>query len=228
MLDQKIYSDSIFSKKFITWLFLCIEVLFIFHVVNVLLGMPSWNIDRLIHMGHEGNLPTWFSSALWAIAAVFAYQCKLFSRTNYEKRIWMLLAILLLILSIDEVAMIHEFLFGSFLGTRLKEIINPKLVTSWSIVAMPFIIIGMIWMGILLKNCLKGSLKAKILLISGTATLFVSACLLELLQPFLENLSSRGYFELEILFEETGEMIGAVLIISGLLVHGQVLYDRQK
>jgi len=228
MLNEKLYSDVENSKRLVKFLLGCIGILLVCHLTNLILGKPSYNIDRLFHMGHEGNLPTWFSSILWAIAAILAYQCRCFTRIAYERKVWLFVAIILMLLSVDEVAMIHEHLFGNFLGNRLKTIVSRKWIRSWVVVAMPFLVIGTIWIGILLKKCLRGSHKAARLFMLGVGTLFISVVFLEFLQPqhFDASVITSPLFELEMLMEETGEMIGVLFFIAGLLLHGRILYER--
>lgn len=228
MLTESLYSDPKKAKKIVLFLAACVGILFICHLINLALGKPSYNIDRLFHMGHEGNLPAWFSSILWAIAAVLAYQCACFTRVTYEKKVWLLVAVLLLLLSADEVAMIHENLFGGFLGKHLKTMVNPHWIRSWVVVAAPFLIMGTLWIGMLLRKCLRGSPKATYCFILGVGLLFISVVVLEYLQPqrFSGHTHTSLLFELEMFFEEAGEMISVLLFIYGLLLHGQILHSK--
>jgi len=202
-------------------LILCMVFLIAGHLINLFLGKPSYTFDRLFHLDHESNLPTWFSSVLWAIAAISAYYCSQLAEIKFEKRIWGAMALVLLVLSISEVAMLHEQIFGIIIGERMQKVTGVKeWLVRWPIMASPVILFVIIWFAIKLKKCLTGSRRCALFLAAGTVVLIASACVLEVLP------NKGQFFEFEVFFEETGEMIGALLIISGLLAHRKVLEDR--
>ena len=94
---------------------------------------------RLLWVDQEGNLPTWFSSAILLLGAILAIIIARSTRGEGRPHVgWHLLAGLLLMLAIDEVAGIHEILaryarradgFGFF----------PEngLTFGWVLLAMP-------------------------------------------------------------------------------------------
>src|SRR3989338_1597201 len=116
--NQSLSSESIFPtrlvfkpQKLIRWLFCFSGLLVICHLINVAMGFPSWQLERLFGLELESNIPTWFSSVLWLITAVAAYQCFQVSEVKRNKTAWGVIAAGFLVLSIDEVAQIHESFF---------------------------------------------------------------------------------------------------------------------
>jgi len=128
------------SARLTKTLLTCIFLIFTFHIINILLGKPSYNFDRLVHLDHEGNLPTWFSSALWAIGAMVAYSCSILAEVKFEKRMWFTFGLLLLILSIDEVAMLHEHVFGMMIGKVIRQFTGSAPWLKWPVIASPVIL----------------------------------------------------------------------------------------
>lgn len=213
------------SKKLIRTLIFCIGFVIFCHLLDVFLGKPSWNFDRLVHMDHEANLPTWFSSMLWAIAAVVAYQCSQLAQVKFEKRLWAVMAFILLILSIDEVAMMHEHIFGSMIGGVIRQYAGHSDWIKWPIIASPFILIVVVWFGYGLRRCLGGSKRCAAYFIAGIIVLIAAACVAETAHYYIDE-SSLRLLEFEVVIEEAGEMIATFLMICGLLAHRDVLREK--
>jgi len=102
-------------KNFVQILCVIAGSLVIANLVCAYFEHPIWNIHRLINLGAESNFTTWFSSLLLAVGAYFAYECStLIPKGTIEKKWWQLTAWGVLLLSCDEVAMIHEH-FGDLI-----------------------------------------------------------------------------------------------------------------
>jgi hypothetical protein len=95
---------------------------------NRLLGLL-----KLFNVGAESSIPTWFSTLLLlfcsALLGVIAVEHAL--RTDRNPRPWWSLAALFLVLSVDEVAMIHEVVGGKVFGDMIRRWIDRDW-TSWS------------------------------------------------------------------------------------------------
>src|SRR5437667_5087891 len=52
---------------------------------------PSWQLERLLNLDGEGNLPTWFSGVLLFSAALAALGCRRLTR-GPERMIWAVLS----------------------------------------------------------------------------------------------------------------------------------------
>jgi len=80
------------------------------YLINAMMGQPIDRITALIHLGKESNLPTWYSSLLWAFASYCVFQCSVILKNKdaREARFWLYTSCIFLFLSCDEVAKIHE------------------------------------------------------------------------------------------------------------------------
>jgi hypothetical protein len=88
-------------------------------------GMVPWEFLReMFDLGGEGNVPTWFASVLWLLAAAAAIVCYLADRrlspSGASAAIWLVMSLALLYASVDEVATIHEEV-GSFLKEEVRK-----------------------------------------------------------------------------------------------------------
>lgn len=219
-------------RQLIRWLFRIAGILIICHLLNRVAGTPSWQLERLFELGLEANIPTWFSSVLWAIAAVAAFGCSQLVILKSDKNLWSLIALGLLTLSIDEVAQIHENIFRIinlfFPKAIQQQIISNFRATAWPIIASPFLVAVIIWLVVTLRRLLKGSSQAGLLLSLGFFTVVFGGWGLEITTNFLNHGVLEWVWSIENIFEESLEMIGAIVIISGLFAHQHVLADKLR
>ena len=201
------------SNKLIKLLFVTTFALVLANIANELLGRPSWQINQLVNLSYEANIPTWFSSMLLAIAAFFGYKCSTFKNiTLSEKRTWQLLALGLLGMSCDETATIHERLGDTLNKHFLKiEFISKG---AWVFIFGPLILVLFLLFALRLKQYLQNSKKAKKLLLIGALTYISGAFILE---TILACSSAKWMWQFEPIFEESFEMFGAILFIKGLM-----------
>ncbi len=227
-LSTPSYSLVFNPKSLIRWLFRISGILVICHLINVVTGAPSWNLERLFHLEFEGNIPTWFSSILWFIASIAAYQCSQYGQGNQNKTAWIMIAAGFLVFSIDEVAQIHEVIFAIINKYFYPDAIKNKIIesfkaTNWSIIAAPFLILVVIWLFLTLRKLLIGSPRAARLLALGFFIAIFGAFVLETTTNFLNHGSLEWVWVIEATLEEWFEMIGAILIIAGLFAHHRFL-----
>lgn len=73
-------------------------------------GKAVLSIDRVIDVNFEGNLPTWYSSALLLLAALLLMACGQTEkkRGSPHVRYWTILAAIFVFLSADETAQFHD------------------------------------------------------------------------------------------------------------------------
>lgn len=221
------------TRTLIRWLFRITGLLVIAHLLNVVTGAPSWNVERLFHLELEANIPTWFSSVLWLIASLAGYQCSKFSETGQNKTAWQIIAVGFLVFSIDEIAQIHEVIFSLINKYFYPEAIKNKIIetfkaTNWSVIAAPFLIVILIWLFVTLKRLLFGSPRAARLLALGFFIAIFGAFILETTTNFLNHDSLQWVWVIEATLEESLEMVGAITIITGLFEHQRVLAGNQS
>lgn len=89
--------------------------LLVLHVIWNYLSIYVWPDNRIIRdiafrlgVDNEASLPTWFAQFLALVSAGLAYFLARNAKSRPEKKTWWAVAIVLLLISIDEVAAIHE------------------------------------------------------------------------------------------------------------------------
>ena len=153
-----------------------------------------WLVRQLFDLDEENNLPTWFSSFLLLNNALLLFVRAQFSKNdNYYAWLW--LAIGFLVLSIDEVAGLHESL-------------NTAIDTNWAIPGGILVILtGLAFIPFLL------SLPRRIaLLFICSGLIYVSGAIgVELLSEDMDEESMAYGFATAL--EEGMEMLGAYLFL---------------
>ena len=154
-----------------------------------------WLIRQLFDLDEENNLPTWFSSFLLLNNALVLY---LSAQTRAEsgRYHWILLAAGFLILSVDEVAGVHES-------------VNTAIDINWAIPGgILVILIGLAFVPFLL------SLPRRVaVLFASSGLLYVSGAIgVELLSEDMDEKSLAYGFATAV--EEGLEMLGALMFLA--------------
>ena len=200
------------------------------YAVHVALGEPSWEIDRAFNLDGEGNLPTWFSSLLSTFGALAAYACSQAAASPRERRVWQLLAGALLFMSCDETAQLHEHVAKELL---LAGVCWPGLsrndIWLWPLTLGPFVLLGFGWLAAGLHRALRGSRSARRRILGGLALFFLGSVGVELTNILIHGDTPLHVWPtLEVIAEESLEMAGLIMLLSGLLLHLQVLQDQMR
>lgn len=153
-----------------------------------------WLLLQLFDLDEENNLPTWFSSFVLLNIAFFVYVSSL--QPNLEKRMhWRFIALGFFLLSIDEVAGLHETF-------------NSSIEMNWAIPgAILVLFLAAAFVPFLLS--LPGKLAMLFILAGG---LFVSGAIIT--ELFSEDMDSDSWaYAMAVALEEGLEMSGALLFL---------------
>ncbi len=202
------------NTKLLKSLTIITSIIVMLNIIDELIGHPSWQIERLIGVGHEGNFPTWFSSMLLAIAAYFAYKCSVLAKEG--RRIWKLLGLGLLFMSCDETAQIHEHI-GNTLHKYFFNNIEAIKHSSWVIILGPVVLLAVLIFSFKMKKYLKGSKQTAKFLLLGAFIYIFGAFILEATINLLNHENLEWLWKIENILEESCEMFGVILIIKGLI-----------
>lgn len=194
-------------------------MLIVLNVINDIIGQPSHHITRLIDVDLESNITTWFSSLIWILAAYMAYKCyRLSTAVGLNNEIWILFCFLFLIISCDEVAMIHENL-GRFLNIHFFKLeLNTVIIIFLPILA-PFMIFFIFLIG---KELKKSKIAARLILL-GFSLFLIGSIGIEQRNNFEFFIERPLLIRIGSMFEEGLEMLGGIVIIMGLKAHRRFL-----
>lgn len=157
---------------------------------------PLWNLDA------EANIPVWWSAALLLTASALAAALAWADEHRSRAPLWLLAATVLLFLSIDEVAGLHE---------RLGDAITADNgnIRQWVLVLGPILLVVVA----VLARLLGALSRRERILAGGAVALYVLALAVEALSIWDDG--AREYVGVAI--EENSEMLASALAVTVLL-----------
>lgn len=170
----------------------------------------------------EGNIPTWYSIVLLAAAGGLALLIGVLRRRQAQSRWgwWIASGILLLLLSLDESASIHEQAFEPM--QRLFGVLSGPFAFAWVIAGLAAVVVVLLVFArfyLSLPNDTKLGIGIGGLVYLGGA--LGVEMLAGALVPYLVPIGQGTSFAMNVLsgIEELLEMTGVVLVIRAFLVH---------
>lgn len=213
--------DDSANKHLVNSLFITVGFIIFLNIINALFNKPSWQMDRFINVDGEANFSAWFSGMILAIASFFAYQCSLAAdKDKGGPMMFQLLALGLLGMSCDEVAMIHENM-GLFVNKHFVKL--EGLRSEWVALLAPVVLFIIIVFSVKMRKYLSSSNKAKKFLIIGAFIYIFGSTGLETLLNFPKQEILEKFLKVEFIVEEFCEMTGVILVIKGLIEHHRFL-----
>jgi hypothetical protein len=178
---------------------IAIEVLLVIgHVID------DYALDgRVLLVTTESNVPTWFSSTQFVLAALACLWVGRTDRASTGARAWLLLALVFAFFSFDEIATIHE---------RLESHGSKDV---WQFVIEP--IIGLVVIAIFYRAIQSAPARSKRFLTIAIATLILSqACSAAASKLYGEDGSGAGFDTLAILEEVFKFLTGTFGLVGAL------------
>lgn len=198
---------------------LCALVLMLLNLIGIFLNIglgydTVFGFVTYFDFNTEGNVPTLFSSLLFLIAAMLVWVVTNFLKQEGKPyRYWIGLIIILVFLSIDEIAQIHESL-----SHPIRTLLNTSgvLFYAWVIPYMALVIlVGLIY------SRFFWSLPARTKkLFMMSALLFVSGAIgLEMIGAYYDQTYGIANYTYSLLYtcEELLENIGVILFIYAVI-----------
>jgi hypothetical protein len=180
------------------------------YLLNDFLGRPVWFFTLLFDMDRENTLQSWFSGFLLILCALYAWDAAETQNKQLEKYVWRSLAALFLFFSADEIAMLHE---------RLSQTLNhlwhfqDSAKVLWPVILSPLLVLllgSLIWAG---RRVLSLQNPAHQKMILGLGIFVFAAMGTEM---FVHNAFYQAFGTVLVFMEETCEMLGVILVLSGL------------
>ena len=205
----------------ILWLYAADVGLGASYVANVLLGEPSYQLTQWLDLDGEQNIPTWYSSMQWFLAAaLLGLFAQSFTGVGTLRRFLLVaLPLTFLAMSLDEVAGIHEWL-----GVKSDALLpdGDRTASVFSANGIWVLVIGVpvaAFLGLLLyslREHFRAAPAGFYMIVAGLGLAFFGALAFEMLLNFIPR---HGRLEtLSELCEEMLEMIGATTVVWGAYI----------
>ena len=179
-----------------------------------LTSRQSFGFIRLFDLNQEANVPTWFSSIMLASCAVLLALIALAKRATGDQwlRHWSALSAIFLLMSLDEIASIHEMTIRPL--HNLFEL-GPVLTNAWVLIALPLLIVFLLLYARFLLNLPRRArwlfLLSGVIYISGVVGIEVLSGLMK-----YHYGTADLRFALMTTFEESLEMLGIMAFVYAL------------
>ena len=185
-------------------------------------GRPYYRLTVFLNLDKEGNLPTWFASMQWFCVALLMlfYAISKFSRSQKKSWLLLLLPVIFLVFSLDEVAGIHEKL-GTFSDRLLPG--GSRLDTPFKITGIWMVLFGVPFVALLvsltlsIREYMQEAPRAFFKIIVGMVVMLTGAMGIETLSNFTNPGSGTWYDITEAFAEEMCELLGATIVFWGSL-----------
>ena len=197
-----------------------IEIVFcLSYLLNIKFGRPYKKINSLLNLDGESSIATWFSSMQLFLIFILSF---IFVIHKYKKNKNGLLFLLVfpsifLLMSIDEVTQIHEWL--GTLSDRLlphndrhSSLLNKTGIWMF-VIGLPFTVIFIAYIKKLKLEFCKNHCPGYNKILFGMLILLLGALGIETLSNFVTN----DIRVIQVAFEEGIEMLGATIILWGML-----------
>ena len=164
---------------------------------------PFFELTNRFDFDDEVSVPTWISQLYYLIFGALCFVSYKFTVAKKTKRLWLLLAVLAFIGSVDEGAGLHELVLQSVHNVYFVNQAPSLLANAWWIV-LPMIVLVAAYILILVKQ---RSDKLTLVLFSAAAVIFMTGAVL----VDLITTSSPGMFIAQGIFvaiEEFFELLG--------------------
>lgn len=189
-----------------------------------------FEISNRVDFDDEASIPTWISQAILLAIAASAFFAAFVQKISKAKQAWTSIGIVALLLSIDEVAALHELLLQTAHLILYQES-RPTIYQNAWIVLLPIILIfGAFLASRIIKYVPK---KTIILMVLGAGTLVFGAAVVDALTN-ADNVNTFAIKGVMVAVEESLEMIGSSTILYAILNYietnygGQIQAARQK
>lgn len=180
-------------------------------------GVYWFNLDK------EKNLPTWFSGLLFFLVGCMAFVAHYWERRRNEEHgpcfrlpgLWVVVGAVGLLLSLDEVTVLHENLFWRAIRLTTERLGRGWVyVTQWELVFAPVIVVTFGLLVVLFVNRFRMSRPSAQNAGVGLGCWLGGLCLEGTRGIF--DLAGSSWYSGEVLVEEELEMFGALLLATAV------------
>ena len=207
---------SLNMPKLIRFFFLFDLVLVFLYLINWSLGQPFPFLTQLVNLDGEANLPAWYSSMqLLLVSSMLAiFLSRKFNKNNMESWALLILCLIFAILSLDEIASIHEWLGDAsdalLPGGSRKNTLFSETGIWMFLIGIPFSVF-LISLIFYFKRYFKNRSHIKNKYFIGLIIFIGSATGIEIISNFVSITGITRIIQTSC--EELGEMVGVTFIL---------------
>lgn len=184
------------------------------NTIDMLLNYPFWTVTKIFSLAYDNNFSAWYSSILLFIRFLLAYSVG--KRRGSEELKWF--SYLLLLMSADEISQFHEtagHLASKYLGLSKHSLFAHA---DWVWIFGPVVILLFVIVYRIIRKVFSADKKALKFVLLGFVLIVVGGVLLESTINFLNHNELEWIWRIEVIVEETLEMLGSISFIYVLML----------
>ncbi len=174
-----------------------------------------FELSNRFDLNDEASVPQWFSQALFLAIAGLSLVAAWGAANKKGYRLWLAIAVIALIMSIDDVATLHEFVLQSLHNTFFLDT-DPTLIENAWLLLLPFILAGALWLFVVMLRTLPRDTMA--LLVAGGVIFIFGAVVVD---SFANTVPSRDFMNQGVLGALEGglQLLGSVTVLFAIARH---------
>ena len=145
---KKFLKPQSFPEKTLTLLIIVSLVLFSVHLILKFVSIQLFNqehaflfeLSNRFDVNDENSVPQWFSQLIFLFIAAGSFLAAYLQKAKAQRRLWAAIGVVGLLLSLDDVATLHEFTLQFLHLTFFDEAEATFLINAWWIL-LPFVLI---------------------------------------------------------------------------------------
>lgn len=228
-LSEKVSNK--YSKKILTYTLLASILIVLLHIALKFISVIIFNekhgfffeLSNRFDLNDESSVPQWLTHILFLLISISAFLASILDKNKTKKRLWQVISILGLILSIDDVATIHEFVLQSIHNTLFADQAPTAFRNAWLFI-LPFVLIGLIWMYL---SMVKIFPKFVTITMTIGGIIFVAGAVL--VDSFINNFPPRSFANQGLLAALEGglQLVGLCIFIYGIHIYIETYYSKK-
>lgn len=152
--SRNIVVGKSYAKKLLRFLLIVTTLLLLAHLLMQFLNMnvfhqqngQIYELSNRFDLDDEASVQTWFTQALFLAISGLAALSAYLQAAKPERRLWTVISIIGLVISVDEIAGLHERVLQSIHVLFFYDSAPIGFANAWLLI-LPFVILGMCWLG---------------------------------------------------------------------------------
>lgn len=220
-MKQNKSGDSPYAQRLLRLLLMAIGLIVVVHLVLQYLNFVAYGqqngqiyeLSNRFDLDDEASVPTWFSQVLFLLAGVGSFLAAAVQTERAQRRLWLLLGVLGIWLSVDEVAALHEYALQTIHVLAYQDSSPTMQFNAWWLVA-PVLAAAASWLLWHIVRLLPR--RTTMLFAAGGALFLVGAVAVDV----LANTAARETFlnqGILVALEEGMELVGCATVLYAIV-----------
>lgn len=174
-----------------------------------------FELSNRFDLNDEASVPQWFTQAIFIGIAASAFLAARVTGPKRARKLWYAVALIGLLLSLDDVATLHEFVLQTLHNTFFLDTAPTFTKNSW-FVLLPFVLAGLLW---LLLNMIRNFPRGTVALFAFSSVVYI--CGAVIVDSFANTVAPRDFMNQGVLSAIEGgmQLLGSSLFLYAVIRH---------